>query len=319
MPPLAVTATTLLQVLYSNAIPKPQARWVTGCKCSRCENKWRLNKCYFLSVSKETFYPPLAEGCGSTRLWRSFPKPQGVTTVTKLAANNARTEVLSFRTLDPRFPPGAAWVADRKENVTATYQSWHLRQETWGPAHASRGSAETQRGSGRRVTTCGRGRSSTPAGLAGHHVEGGGGASARSFLGGHDYGPEARCPGEAFLPHLTWAGLGWARALAGLGFHTRNRFSHPEADSGVAVASAFSPEVCALWLEVLGSAVSPARLRAARNSANRCSMARALRALLGARSATAKLGRSAPAYPQPLLRVRGGAREGAARVRRLWR
>lgn len=71
------------------------------------------------------------------------------------------------------------------------------------PAHASRGSAETQSGRGRRVTMCGRGRSSTPAGPAGHHVVVGGGASPRSFLGGHDGGPEARCPGEAFLPHLT--------------------------------------------------------------------------------------------------------------------
>lgn len=71
------------------------------------------------------------------------------------------------------------------------------------PAHASRGSAETQRGRGLRVTTCGRGRSSTPAGPAGHHVVGGGGASAQSFLGGHDRSPEARRPGEPFLPYLT--------------------------------------------------------------------------------------------------------------------
>lgn len=70
------------------------------------------------------------------------------------------------------------------------------------PAHASRGSAETQRGVA-YGSRCVGGAAPQPRQGAGHHVVGGGGASAQSFLGGHDRSPEARCPGEPFLPYLT--------------------------------------------------------------------------------------------------------------------
>lgn len=64
--------------------------------------------------------------------------------------------------------------------------------------------------------------------------------------------------------------------MAGLAFHFKKRVSQPVAVSGVAAAgSAFAPEVCTLWLDVEGWATRLARLRASRNSANRCSMARA--------------------------------------------
>lgn len=86
-------------------------------------------------------------------------------------------------------------------------------------------------------------------------------------------GRSLRRPWGHGFPPLTFAGLGRVRALVGLGFHSRKCFSQPGAAFGVVAASTFPPEVCAFWLEVLGSTNSPALFRDARNSANRCSMA----------------------------------------------
>lgn len=148
--------------------------------------------------------------------------------------------MLSSRTLDPRFPPGIrscvdgslerkyhrhfsilTHVAGDARPIPQQVGSASSPAPTSGgpapasedPAPASEGPADNQKRRDLRVTTCGRGRSATGAGLR-LHVKGGGGASAGASTVATTAAQQQGSRDEASLlsPERGWAEPGRSRA-----------------------------------------------------------------------------------------------------------